>query len=97
MISKEEDYKKNTFLWASNIFIIPNDLYYQAHHSKNNKIKWENIENKTDSDSNSNSEKFFFTDLLKPNWKKHINNYVRHKFSGYRKKVRNFFKLYLEK
>ena len=91
MISKEEDNKKNTFLWASNIFIIPNDLYYQAHHSKNNKIKWENIENKTDSDSNSNSEKFFFTDLLKPNWKKHINNYVRRKFSGYRKKIRKIF------
>ena len=91
MISKEEDNKKNTFLWASNIFIIPNDLYYQAHHSKNNKIKWENVENKTDSDSNSNSEKFFFTDLLKPNWKKHINNYVRRKFSGYRKKIRKIF------
>jgi len=89
MISKEEDNKKNTFLWASNIFIIPNDLYYQAHHSKNNKIKWENVENKTDSDSNS--EKIFFTELLKPNWKKHINNYVRRKFSGYRKKIRKIF------
>ena len=89
MISKEEDNKKNTFLWASNIFIIPNDLYYQAHHSNNNKIKWENVENKTDSDSNS--EKIFFTELLKPNWKKHINNYVRRKFSGYRKKIRKIF------
>lgn len=89
MISKEEDYKKNTFLWASNIFIIPNDLSYQANCPKNNKIKWENVENKSDSDSNS--EKIFFTQLLKPNWKKHINNYVRRKFSGYRKKIRKIF------
>ena len=56
---------------------------------KNNKIKWENVENKSDSDSNS--EKIFFTQLLKPNWKKHINNYVRRKFSGYRKKIRKIF------
>lgn len=89
MISKEEDNKKNTFLWTSNIFIIPNDLSYQANYSKNNKIKWENVENKSDSDSNS--EKIFFTELLKPNWKKHINNYVRRKFSGYRKKIRKIF------
>jgi hypothetical protein len=89
MISKEEDNKKSTFLWTSNIFIIPNDLSYQANCSKNNKIKWENVENKSDSDSNS--EKIFFTELLKPNWKKHINNYVRRKFSGYRKKIRKIF------
>jgi hypothetical protein len=36
---------------------------------------------------------FFFTNLLTPNWKKHINNYVRHKFSGYRKKIRKIYHL----
>ena len=34
------------------------------------------------------SKKTIFTNLLTPNWEKHINNYVRHKFSGYRKKIR---------
>jgi hypothetical protein len=89
MISKEVDNKKNIFLWTSNIFIIPNDLFYHPQNLQKNNVNFDKNENKSDSDSNS--ETIFFTELLKPNWKKHINNYVRRKYSGYRKKIRKIF------
>ena len=98
MISKdlENNYLRNT--WSNGIFTIPNDLYYSK--LNNNIFQNENESDYIDYDefiSNSLSKKTTFTNLLTPNWKKHINNYVRHKFSGYRKKIRNFFKLYIEK
>ena len=83
--------------WSTGIFTIPNDLYYckltenlfKNEYEKEFVVGYENL-------NDSFIKKTTFTDLLTPNWKKHINNYVRHKFSGYRKKIRNFFKLYLE-
>ena len=98
MISKdlESNYLGNT--WSTGIFTIPNDLYYSQ--LNNNLFQNEHESELIDYDefiSNSLSKKTTFTNLLTPNWEKHINNYVRHKFSGYRKKVRNFFKLHLEK
>ena len=98
MISKdlENNYLRNT--WSNGIFTIPNDLYYSK--LNNNIFQNENESDYIDYDefiSNSLSKKTTFTNLLTPNWEKHINNYVRHKFSGYRKKIRNFFKLYIEK
>ena len=98
MISKdlESNYLGNT--WSTGIFTIPNDLYYSQ--LNNNLFQNEHESELIDYDefiSNSLLKKTTFTNLLTPNWKKHINNYVRHKFSGYRKKIRNFFKLYIEK
>lgn len=98
MISKDLESKYLGNAWSTGIFTIPNDLYYSQ---LNNNIFQNEYENEFidyhEFISNSVSKKTTFTNLLTPNWKKHINNYVRHKFSGYRKKVRNFFKLYLEK
>ena len=98
MISKIQEYDWLRRIWKNNIFIIPNDLYYFQDNDD-----WKEKENNL-SEINNNlifkeiiDDKTIFTNLLTPNWKKHINNYVRHKFSGYRKKIRNFFKLYLEK
>ena len=98
MISKdlESNYLGNT--WSTGIFTIPNYLYYSQ--LNNNLFQNEHESELIDYDefiSNSLLKKTTFTNLLTPNWKKHINNYVRHKFSGYRKKIRNFFKLYIEK
>jgi hypothetical protein len=98
MISKDLESKYLGNAWSTGIFTIPNDLYYSQ--LNNNLFQNEHESELIDYDefiSNSVSKKTTFTNLLTPNWKKHINNYVRHKFSGYRKKVRNFFKLYLEK
>ena len=98
MISKdlESNYLGNT--WSTGIFTIPNDLYYSQ--LNNNLFQNEHESELIDYDefiSNSLLKKTTFTNLLTPNWKKHINNYVRHKFSGYRKKVRNFLTKNLEK
>jgi hypothetical protein len=67
--------------WVNDIFIIPIDLFYFK-------------KNKTNNENNNeilivDNEKTNFTEFLTSNWKKHINNYQRHKLSGYKKKIRN--------
>ena len=92
MISKIQEYDWLRRIWKNNIFIIPNDLYYFQDNDD-----WKEKENNL-SEINNNlifkeiiDDKTIFTNLLTPNWKKHINNYVRHKFSGYRKKIRKIY------
>ena len=98
MISKALTKNYSNNIWSTGIFTIPNDLYYSEltdnllHNDNDNSFLFEH-----EILIKSFDKKTVFTNLLTPNWKKHINNYVRHKFSGYRKKVRNFNKLYLEK
>ena len=87
MISKTLTKNYSNNIWSTGIFTIPNDLYYSE--LTDNLFEHEILMKSFD-------KKTVFTNLLTPNCKKHINNYVRHKFSGYRKKVRNFNKLYLE-
>ncbi len=94
MISKIQEYDWLRRIWKNNIFIIPNDLYYFQDNDD-----WKEKENNL-SEINNNliikeiiDDKTIFTNLLTPNWKKHINNYVRHKFSGYRKKIRKIAQL----
>jgi hypothetical protein len=97
MISKEIIKKYSNNVWSSGIFTIPNDLYYSE--ISNTLFQNDYDKNLLENEIVKKSfvEKTIFTNLLTPNWKKHINNYVRHKLSGYRKKIRNFNKLYLEK
>ena len=88
MISKIQEYDWLRRIWKNNIFIIPNDLYYFQDNDD-----WKEKENNLSKINNNLiikeiiDDKIIFTNLLTPNWKKHINNYVRHKFSGYRKKI----------
>ena len=84
MISVENIKEKKTN-WSSNIFIIPNDLFYHNNCINTNEIDInENINN---SILDIRNQKMFFTDLLKPNWKKHIINYKKRNYSDYRKKL----------
>jgi len=87
MFSKE-NIKKNKTQWSSNIFIIPNDLFYDEHKSNKEHInKNEKLDNLNFITSN---QKFFFTDFLKPNWKRHINSYKKRNFLDYRKKLHKY-------
>ena len=92
MISKIQEYDWLRRIWKNNIFIIPNDLYYFQDNDD-----WKEKENNVSKINNNLiikeiiDDKIIFTNLLTPNWKKHINNYVRHKFSGYRKKIRKIY------
>jgi hypothetical protein len=94
MISKIQEYDWLRRIWKNNIFIIPNDLYYFQDNDD-----WKEKENNLSKINNNLiikeiiDDKIIFTNLLTPNWKKHINNYVRHKFSGYRKKIRKISQL----
>ena len=98
MISKDLESKFLGNAWSTGIFTIPNDLYYSQLDNNISQNEYQKDFFLNDGIiTNCNSKKTTFTNLLTPNWKKHINNYVRHKFSGYRKKIRNFFKLYIEK
>ena len=98
MLYKDFQNNYSDEIWSCGIYIIPNDLYYSQ---INNNIFQNEYQNEfflnDEIITNCNVKKTTFTNLLTPNWEKHINNYVRHKFSGYRKKIRNFFKKYLEK
>ena len=94
MISKEQEDNKVNETWENGIFTIPNDLYYFQQKKYN--VEKENENSKIDENSiikESIDEKTVFTNLLTPNWKKHINNYVRHKFSGHRKKIRKIYQI----
>jgi len=91
MFSKE-NIKQNKNHWSSNIFIIPNDLFYDEHKSDKNDI---NKNKKQDNLSfNTSNPKFFFTDFLKPNWKKHINSYKKRNLLDYRKKLHKYTIIY---
>ena len=87
MKKKDEENISNK-TWESGIFTIPNDLFYSEEENNNfeNDFQIQLINNFIISDILVS--KTIFTNLLTPNWEKHINNYVRHKFSGYRKKIR---------
>ena len=92
MISKEQKDNNVNKTWENGIFIIPNDLYYFQQKKENNGNQYDNSNISDDSEiKEPNDEKTIFTNLLTPNWEKHINNYVRHKFSGYRKKIRKIY------
>ena len=94
MISKEQKDNNVNKTWENGIFIIPNDLYYFKKKKENNGNQYDNSNISDDSEiKEPNDEKTIFTNLLTPNWKKHINNYVRHKFSGYRKKIRKIYQI----
>ncbi len=78
-----QNIKKNKILWSSNIFMIPNDLFYQNNEiNKNEKIN--------QSIFDIRNQKMIFTDFLKPNWKKHIINYKKLSYSDYRKKLSKY-------
>ena len=98
MLYKELQNNYSGKTWSCGIYTIPNDLYYSQ---LNNNIFYNEYQNdfflNDEIITNNNVKKATFTNLLTPNWEKHINNYVRHKFSGYRKKVRNFLTKNLEK
>ena len=66
-------------IWYNDIFIIPIDLFYF-------KINKTNIHNYNEI-LTSVHEKKNFTEFLTSNWKKHINNYQKHKLSGYKKVI----------
>ena len=75
--------KENKIQWSSNIFIIPNDLFYQKNEiDKNEKIN--------QSIFDIRNQKMIFTDFLKSNWKKHIINYKKLNYSDYRKKISKY-------
>jgi len=90
MKKKDEENISNK-TWESGIFTIPNDLFYSEEENNNfeNDFQIQLINNFIISDILVS--KTIFTNLLTPNWEKHINNYVRHKFSGYRKKIRRIY------
>ena len=89
MKSKKDEKNISNKTWDSGIFTIPNDLFYSEDDNNNseNDFQIQLINNFKISDMLV-SKKTIFTNLLTPNWEKHINNYVRHKFSGHRKKIR---------
>ena len=83
-----QNIKENKIQWSSNIFIIPNDLFYQNNDiDKNEMNKNEKI---NQSIFDIRNQKMIFTDFLKPNWKKHIINYKKHSYSDYRKKLSKY-------
>ena len=90
MKKKDEENISNK-TWESGIFTIPNDLFYSEEENNNfeNDFQIQLINNFIISDILVS--KTIFTNLLTPNCEKHINNYVRHKFSGYRKKIRRIY------
>ena len=90
-MKKKDEEKISNKTWESGIFTIPNDLFYSEDDNNNsdNKFQIQLINNFIISDILVS--KTIFTNLLTPNWEKHINNYVRHKFSGYRKKIRRIY------
>ena len=90
MKKKDEENISNK-TWESGIFTIPNDLFYSEEENNifENDFQIQLINNFIISDILVS--KTIFTNLLTPNWEKHINNYVRHKFSGYRKKIRRIY------
>ena len=92
MKKKDEENISNK-TWESGIFTIPNDLFYSEEENNNfeNDFQIQLINNFIISDILVS--KTIFTNLLTPNWKKHINNYVRHKFSGDRKKIRKIYQI----
>ena len=84
----KENIKQNKNHWSSNIFIIPNDLFYQNNDiDKNEMNKNEKI---NQSIFDIRNQKMIFTDFLKPNWKKHIINYKKRNYSDYRKKLSKY-------
>ena len=91
MKSKKDENNIPNKTWESGIFTIPNDLFYSEEENNNfeNDFQIQLINNFIISDILVS--KTIFTNLLTPNWEKHINNYVRHKFSGYRKKIRRIY------
>ena len=83
-----QNIKENKIQLTSNIFIIPNDLFYQKNEiDKNEMNKNEKI---NQSIFDIKSQKMIFTDFLKPNWKKHIINYKKRNYSDYRKKLSKY-------
>ena len=90
-MKKKDEEKISNKTWESGIFTIPNDLFYSEEENNNfeNDFQIQLINNFIISDILVS--KTIFTNLLTPNWEKHINNYVRHKFSGYRKKIRRIY------
>ncbi len=91
MKSKKDENNIPNKTWESGIFTIPNDLFYSEDDNNNseNEFQIQLINNFIISDVLVS--KTIFTNLLTPNWEKHISNYVRHKFSGYRKKIRRIY------
>ena len=78
-----QNIKENKIQMTSNIFIIPNDLFYQKNEiDKNEKIN--------QSIFDIRNQKMIFTDFLKSNWKKHIINYKKLNYSDYRKKISKY-------
>ena len=78
-----QNIKENKIQLTSNIFIIPNDLFYQKNEiDKNEKIN--------QSIFDIRNQKMIFTDFLKSNWKKHIINYKKLNYSDYRKKISKY-------
>ena len=83
-----QNIKENKIQLSSNIFIIPNDLFYQKNEiDKNEMNKNEKI---NQSIFDIRNQKMIFTDFLKSNWKKHIINYKKLSYSDYRKKLSKY-------